>query len=72
MPKTPSPAAPARKAAAKSAARNTDSGPSEVLPVADGDRAARKMADTEALAAAMPHNPNKPGEHGFANGVAPQ
>ncbi len=72
MPKNTPPTTPARKAAAKSAARNTDSGPSEVLPVADGDRAARKMADTEALAAAMPHNPNKPGEHGFANGVAPR
>ncbi|MES2940107.1 MAG: catalase [Pseudomonadota bacterium] len=72
MPKNSSPTTPARKTGAKSAARNTDSGPSEVAPVADGDRAARKMADTQALAAAMPHNLNKPGEHGFANGVAPQ
>jgi catalase len=73
MPKTPRPTAPASKtAAAKSAARNTDSGPSQVSTSIDGDLAARKMAHTEVLAAAMPHNPTKPAEHGFANGVAPQ
>jgi catalase len=70
MPKTPK--TPAKKAAAKSAARNTDSGPSKVDPSAGGDVAARKMAETQALAAAMPHNANKAGEHGFANGVQPR
>jgi catalase len=70
MPKTPK--TPARKAAAKSAARNTDSGPSQVDHAAATDVAARKMSETEALAAAMPHNANKPGEHGFANGVQPR
>ncbi|WP_222622417.1 catalase [Ramlibacter albus] len=64
------PASP-RKAAAKSAARNTDSGPAHVA-AAEGDPPSRKMADTQALAAAMPFNPTKPGEHGFANGVQPQ
>ena len=36
------------------------------------DPALRKMAETEALVAAMPYNATKAGEHGFANGVAPQ
>ncbi|MEJ5988945.1 catalase [Ramlibacter sp. PS3R-8] len=70
MPKNTKPA-PAKKAAAKSAARNTDSGPSRVAPSAD-DPAARKMAETEALVASMPHNPTKAAEHGFANGLQPQ
>ncbi|MDB5914444.1 MAG: katE, partial [Ramlibacter sp.] len=70
MPKTPKPA-PAKKAAAKSAARNTDSGPSKVAPVAPEDAPARKAAETEQLAAAMPYNANKAAEHGFANGTRP-
>ena len=76
MPKTSKPA-PGRnntsqkKTAAKAAARNTDSGPSRVTGAA-GDAPSRKMADVDALVAAMPHNPTKPAEHGFANGVAPQ
>jgi catalase len=71
MPKTPKkPAAPS-KAAAKAAARNTDSGPSRVAAAADGDVPAQRMADVQALAAAMPHNPNKAAEHGFANGLQP-
>ena len=73
MPKPKNPSALAGKnAAAKSAARNTDSGPSRVSAAASGDLPADKMAQTEALAAAMPHNPTKPLEHGFANGLAPQ
>jgi catalase len=71
MPKTPKAPAPAKKAAAKSAARNTDSGPSKVPPVAPNDPAARKAAETEELAAAMPHNANKAAEHGFAAGTRP-
>jgi catalase len=71
MPKTTKNTPPAKKAAAKSAARNTDSGPSRVDPSAPDDIAARKMAETQELAAAMPHNPNKAAEHGFANGVRP-
>jgi catalase len=72
MPKsTQTPPKPAKRPAAKSSARNTDSGPSRVTGAA-GDAPARKMAEVEALAAAMPHNPTKPAEHGFANGVAPQ
>ncbi len=60
-------------ATAKAAARNTDSAPASgpgpgVVP----DVAAEKMAQTQALVAGMPHNANKAGEHGFANGVAPQ
>ena len=60
------------QASAKSAARNTDSGPSRVGRDAPGDAPADKAAQTEALAAAMPDNPTKAAEHGFANGVAPQ
>ncbi|MDB5858487.1 MAG: katE [Ramlibacter sp.] len=71
MPKNPKAGAPAKKVAAKSAARNTDSGPGRVAPVAPDDLPARKAADTQALAAAMPSNPNKAAEHGFANGLNP-
>ena len=74
MPKSPKPPAakaPAKKAAAKSAARNTDSGPGRVAS-AGHDLPAERMALVEALASAMPHNPTKPLEHGFANGLAPQ
>ncbi|MDR7270487.1 catalase [Pelomonas saccharophila] len=56
--------------AAKSAARNTDSGPAN--PVTPGDDAAtRKMAQTGDLAAAMPFNANKAAEHGQDNGLNP-
>ncbi|HWI81727.1 MAG TPA: catalase HPII, partial [Ramlibacter sp.] len=75
MPKSPKPPAgkaPARKAAAKSAARNTDSGPARVAAAGAHDAAAERMAQVEALAAAMPHNPTKSQEHGFASGLAPQ
>ncbi len=70
MPKN-SKAPPAPRAAAKSAARNTDSGPARVSS-AGGDLPAEKAAQTEALAASMPSNPTKAAEHGFANGVKPQ
>jgi catalase len=70
MPKPPK-ATPPKKTAAKSAARNTDSGPARVAPVAPNDQPARKMAETQALAAAMPNNENKADEHGFDNGVNP-
>ena len=62
MPKPP-------KSASKSAARNTASGPSTIRP--ESDPASRKMAEVQLLVAAMPSNPNKASEHGFANGVAP-
>ena len=58
--------------AAKAASRNTDSGPAQLSPDAGGDLPTQKMADTQALAAAMPSNPTKAAEHGFANGLAPQ
>jgi catalase len=71
MPKTPKAPAPAKKAAAKAAARNTDSGPARLAPDAAHDPAARKMAETQQLAAAMDNHENKMAEHGFANGVDP-
>jgi catalase len=71
MPKNSKPPAPAPKAAAPSAARNTDSGPASIAADGAGDPAARKMAETQALVAGMPHNENKAAEHGFDNGVDP-
>jgi catalase len=55
----------------KAAPKNTDSGPSRVSPAASPDITAEKMAQVQELAAAMPYNPNKAGEHGFQNGLAP-
>jgi catalase len=51
--------------AARSAARNTDSGPARPAPPAagKGDIPAQKAIDTQVLAAAMPANTNKPPEH---------
>jgi catalase len=71
MPKTPKGGAPAKKTAAKSAARNTDSGPARVASVAPDDLPARKAADTEALARAMDNSATKAAEHGFGNGLQP-
>src|SRR4051812_11607905 len=71
MPKsTKAPVKPAKRAAAKSASRNTDSGPSQVT-AAIFDANSTKMAQTQDMVAAMPDNPNKSAEHGFANGVSP-
>ena len=80
MPKTTPPASgnnpgkgASAAATAKAAARNTDSGPAKgAAPGQVADPAAEKMAQTQALAAGMPFNANKAGEHGFANGIAPQ
>jgi len=66
-PKTP----PAQKPA-EAAARNTDSAPSHPSPAPEADLAARRAADVQATAAAMPFNAHKAGEHGAANGVAPE
>lgn len=56
-------------AAARAAARNTDSGPTHPAPpaAAAGDLPAQKAADTQATAAGMPHNPTKAAEYGQAN-----
>ena len=59
------------RTAAKSAARNTDSGPGRIKRGVD-DRPAEKMAQVAALAAQRPNNPTKAAEHGFANAIAPQ
>ena len=58
--------------AAKASARNTDSGPASLGADAGGDPMAEKMAQTEALVASMPFNPNKAAEHGFASSIAPK
>ncbi|MES2184064.1 MAG: catalase [Pseudomonadota bacterium] len=64
---------PAVATAAKAAARNTDSGPAHPAPVgaAADDAPAQRAADTQATAAAMPANTNKPLEHEQENGMAP-
>ena len=52
---------------ARSSARSTVSSPSaKSAPIDTNDIAARKMAATGELAAAMPANPNKAGEYGDA------
>ncbi len=68
MPKSESPSK--NKAPAQAAARQTDSGPAKSEGVSD-DPAALKMAQTDALAAAMPFNATKASEHGFAQGLNP-
>ena len=57
---------------AKAAALNTDSAPSKPMVEDSTDPAIVKVAQTGELAGSMPFNPTKPGEHGFANGLAPQ
>lgn len=71
MPKTPKAPAPAKKAAAKSAARQTDSGPARIDPAAPEDPPARKMAETQQMSAAMDNHENKVAEHGFEQGLQP-
>ncbi len=58
-------------AAAKAAARNTDSGPSKAAVTDANDPAVQKMVQTGDMAAAMPFNANKKSEHGFQNGISP-
>ena len=70
MPKSKHPNA--DHATAKAAARNTDSGPSKIPKNPPMDAAAQKMAQTDAMTAAMPFNSTKPYEHGFENGLNPQ
>ena len=65
---------PKKKAAspvAKAAARNTASAASHPAPSANGDALAEKAAATNALVASIPYNPNKPGEFGRDNAIAP-
>ena len=59
-----------KKSAAKAAARNTDSGPANPA-LAPDDVLSQRAVQTGELAAAMPFNPTKAAEHGFANGRQP-
>jgi len=74
VPKSKSPdsgrANPEANSAPRAAARNTDSGPSQVQPA--NDPAVLKAVHTGQLAEGMPFNANKAGEHGFDNGLAVQ
>ncbi len=56
---------------AKAASRNTTSGPSHPAAGPRGDLPSKKAAETEALAAALPNNENKPFEIGRAHAIAP-
>ena len=56
--------------ASRAAARQTDSGPSQVQPA--NDPAVLKAAHTGEMAEGMPFNANKAGEHGFDNGLSVQ
>ncbi len=60
-----------KKAGAKAAARNTAGGPARTARAPGDDAPAAKAAATEALAAAMPFNQNKPLEIGRDNAIAP-
>jgi catalase len=62
---------PPKAVAAKSGARNTDSGASKIVPAAPDDTPATKMVEVESLVASMPFNTAKAAEHGFANGTQP-
>ena len=62
---------PANPKAARSASRNTASGPTHPSPDTGGDRAAVQMADTEALVSSVPFNTNKPAEFGREGAVCP-
>ena len=68
-PRTRAEGTPAAAGPAAAAARNTDSGPSALG--APADLHSTRAGETNDLAAAMPHNPAKAGEHGFDNGVSP-
>ncbi|HYP85500.1 catalase [Variovorax sp.] len=59
-------------AAARAAARNTDSAPAHPAPpaAAKGDAPATRAAQVQAMAAALPENANKALEHGEANASA--
>jgi catalase len=66
--KTPKPA---RRTAANAAARNSDSAAAKAPPGGAVDPPAQKMADVQAMAAAMPFNAGKAAEHGRDNATAP-
>ena len=70
MPKKPS-IPPAERDATHAAARNTDSGPAQPAPPAagKGDLPTQKGIDTQAMASAMPSNPNKSSEYGEVNAL---
>ncbi|MCW5659716.1 MAG: catalase [Burkholderiaceae bacterium] len=54
-----------------SAPARTDSGPADPASESTDHAAGVKKAQVQQLAAGMPHNPLKPGEHGFDNGLDP-
>src|SRR5262245_36471926 len=62
----------ARASSSKTSARSTASGPARPDQAAPGDALVEKMDGAEALAAALPANPNKAGEYGAAAARPPQ
>ena len=61
-----------QQVAARSAARNTDSGPATAAGDRDGDAPLRKAVDTQTMAAAMPFNATKGDEYGPDSAQAPE
>ena len=61
----------AARSVAKATSRNTASAPSNPPIAPPPDALAEKVAATGDLAAAVPHNPNKPSEFGRNNAVSP-
>lgn len=57
--------------AAKSAARNTDSGPANEPTAGTDDPLVNKASETQRIAAAFPHNPTKASEYGEDAAVSP-
>ena len=71
-PKSPSSAASSKTDMAVASAKNTDSDPAQGPTSQElRDGAAQKMAETQAMVAAVPFNALKASEHGFENGVSP-
>ncbi len=69
--KSKSGAQPPGKGSGSAAARSSSSGPSHQGPAPGDDRLAKKAADTNRLAAAMPFNATKANEYGHDHAIAP-
>ena len=69
--KSKSGAQPQNKGSGSAAAKSSSSGPSHQGPAPGDDRLAKKAADTNRLAAAMPFNATKANEYRHENAIAP-
>ena len=67
-----SPSKPDAASSSKTISRSTTSGPARSSARSSGDAAMRKAKGTQAVAAAMPFNANKPSEYGKASRMPPE